>query len=429
MRVFVVETLGTGGMIHFAYQLCTAMANQGADVTLVTDHDYELEERPHNFTVEKRLRLWKIFDPNSSRPPRSRLAASWRKVCWAFRRFFRAAQLIREWIFLTIYLLRQKPDLIQFGRMSSPPLEVFFLILLRWRGLILTQICHEFELREYSGGLLVKLSNRLIVTVFRNFSAIFLLGESTRKRFLTLHNVPREWVHVVPHGNLDLFLSAVNNPEREVELRQRYSLNRKDPVVLFFGILAPSKGLPDLLRSFALVNEQYSSAKLLVVGFPSKLVSMKELKSLVTDLGVSDAVVFDPRYIPSEEIEAIMKLARVVVYPYRSSSQSGALQLAYTFSRPVIVTTVGGLPESVEDGRSGILVPPESPKELAAAILKIVSNPELAEKMGNYARHLSETRYSWTPIAGKILAVYNDLLTKTTNSCNSKSVDKISTSS
>jgi hypothetical protein len=74
MKLFVVEPLGTGGMIHYAYQLCTALAKEGVEVTLVTAHNYELADFPHNFHVEKRMRLWQMFDPASSQPPSGFLA-------------------------------------------------------------------------------------------------------------------------------------------------------------------------------------------------------------------------------------------------------------------------------------------------------------------------------------------------------------------
>ncbi len=410
MRLFVVEPLGTGGMIHYAYQLCTALANQGADVTLVTAHNYELDAFPHNFTVEKQMQLWQMFDPTSGQlQQRGPLARAWRKLRWTIRRGVRGARLIAQWIRLTNYLLKQQPDLIQFGKINFP-FEALFLARLRRRGLILTQICHEFELRERSGGPLTSLANQLYAGVYDNFSIIFFHADSNKQRFLSLFQVPVERMHIIPHGNENMFPASADGDKTKLDLQQRYNLDPDDPIVLFFGTITPSKGLPDLLQAFALVHQQNSRARLLVAGFPTKHIDMKELQRMVADLGISEATTFDPRYIPIEEVAPLMELARVVVYPYRNSTQSGALQVAYAFGRPVIATTVGGLPEAVENGRSGFLVPPESPPELATAVLQLVDNPQLAAEMGAYARHLSETRYSWTPIAGKILAVYRDLL-------------------
>jgi glycosyltransferase involved in cell wall biosynthesis len=134
------------------------------------------------------------------------------------------------------------------------------------------------------------------------------------------------------------------------------------------------------------------------------------LRQKIVELGLTEHVALDLRYIPLEDVGALMSLASVAVYPYRSSTQSGALQVAYTFGRPVIATRVGGLPEAVEPGRSGFLVPACSPDELAEQILKIVTNPQLAHVMGEYARHLSETRFSWRSVAKQMVQVYEQLL-------------------
>ncbi len=409
LKLFVVEPLGAGGMIHYAYQLCTALADEGVDVTLVTAKDYELESFPHNFTVEKRLNLWTLFDPRSMQaPPRSRLAKLWRKIHWTARRGVRAMRLIWEWARLTNYLLAQEPDLIQFGKINFP-FEAFFLAQLRRRGLVLTQICHEFELREQSGPL-ATLANKLYASVYNNFSILFFHAESNQQRFLSLFDVPKEQLqYLIPHGNEGMFPATTDGMLTGAELRQRYGLGADDSIVLFFGTLTPSKGLPDLLQAFALVRQQNNQAKLVVAGFPTKYINMNELQAMVAELGISEAVIFDGRYIPFDEVGPLMELATVVVYPYRNSTQSGALQVAYAFGRPVVTTNVGGLPEVVEDGRSGILVPPENPRALGTAISKIVNNPQLAAEMGHYARHLSETRYSWKPIAKQILAVYDNL--------------------
>lgn len=407
MKLFVVESLGSGGMIHYAYQLCTALANLGAEVTLVTAKDYELDAFPHNFVVEKRMQLWPLFDPRSSQLQSGRMDRAWHKIRWTIRRGWRALRLVWGWFQLTNYLLKQQPDLIQFGKINFP-FEALFLARLRRKGLIMGQICHEFELRERRNGPLTNLANQLYAGVYDNFSVIFFHGESNQQRFLSLFQIPPERTHIIPHGNEAIFPVSTNGAQTKEMLKKRYGLTANEPVILFFGTLTPSKGIPDLLQAFAIVR-QSSSARLLVAGFPTKHIDMTELKDMVANLGLTEAIIFDPRYIPIKEVGPVMELATVAVYPYRNGTQSGALQVAYAFGRPVVATRVGGLPEAVDDGQSGLLVSPEAPQELATAISKIINNPQLAAEMGAYARSLSETRYSWRPIAGQILAVYQNL--------------------
>ena len=168
MRIFVIEPHAVGGMIHYVYQLCTALAAHGADVTLVTAAGYEMADHPHTFTVVTPLRRWAAFDPRSSQPPRGKLARLARALHWQARRAMRALRLVHEWIKLSRFLLRQRPDIVQFGKINFP-FEAVFLAYLRRRGLRLADICHEFELREQASNPLARLSNRLYRHVYNQF--------------------------------------------------------------------------------------------------------------------------------------------------------------------------------------------------------------------------------------------------------------------
>jgi len=409
MRVVVVEQNGSGGLIHYAYQMCTAFAEAGAEVTLVTAKDYELEAFPHNFKVERRLRLWSLFERPLQDQTGSRIARVLRRLFWNVRRAVRALRLIGAWWSLTGYLIRMRPDIVQFGKINFP-FEAWFLHRMQRRGLVLGDICHEFERREQSSAL-ARYLDGLYASIFESFEALFFHAEENRARFHEMFDVPHERTHIIPHGNESMFLKHAAALAEPVDLRARYGLAPEVPVVLFFGILAPSKGLPDLIEAMATVSRS-SDARLLVAGYPSKFIDMDEIHALVAQLGLQDRVIFDSRYIPIEEVAPLMALADLAVYPYRSSTQSGALHVAYAFGVPVIATRVGGLPEAVEEGRSGLLVPPEDHPALAEAILSLLEDRARAAEIGTYARHLSETRYAWRPIADQVLSVYGGLLEK-----------------
>lgn len=412
LRLVLVEPNGSGGLIHYTYQLCTALAEEGADVTLITGKDYELAPLPHNFRVNNLLDLWSLFDPQASQSADANpWQRRWHKLRWTLRRGQRAIRLISAWVSLTRTVIGLKPDIVQFSKIHFP-FEAIFLAQMRRHGLTLTQICHEFEMRETQRGFFSSLSVRAYADIYKNFSAIFFHAKENCEKFLSLFPfVDVQKTHIIPHGNSSWLLKNFSRDHDFDALRQRYNLKPRQPVVLFFGLLAPSKGIQDLIEAFALVR-QSSDAKLLIAGYPTKHFNMVELKQRIADLDLTEHVILDSRYIPLEEIGALMGLATVAVYPYHSSTQSGALQVAYTFGRPVVATIVGGLPEAVEHGRSGFLVPPESPSALAQGILKLVNNRELTKVMGEYARHLSDTRFSWRSVARQIIQVYDGLLQK-----------------
>jgi glycosyltransferase involved in cell wall biosynthesis len=409
LRLVFVEPNSSGGLIHYAYQLCTALAEEGLDVTLVTGKEYELAHLPHNFEVHNLLDLWTLFDPQVAQ---NLQAGRWQRGLYKIRRIARrgerAVRLISTWTQLTRYVSRLQPDIVQFSKINFP-FEAFFLAQLRRRRMILTQICHEFELREQGSGPVSALALRAYADIYRNFSAIFFHASENREKFRSLFPlVPTERTHIIPHGNSGWLLKYFDQAPDIQALRERYGVRTDQPVVLFFGLLAPSKGLEDLIEAFALVRKS-CDARLIIAGYPTKHLRMDELNRRIADQHLQEQVVLDLRYIPLEDVGGLMRLATVAVYPYRSSTQSGALQVAYTFSRPVVATSVGGLPEAVENGRSGFLAPPNSPSALAEQILKIVASPGLATVMGEYARHLSETRFSWQAVAEQIAGVYRQL--------------------
>ncbi|MGX2040717.1 glycosyltransferase family 4 protein [Methylocaldum sp. MU1018] len=406
MRIFVVEPTGQGGLVHYAYELCTGLANAGADVTLVTTSDYELGGYPHNFRIQKKMRLWKgVGSRGVPEPSPGGAAKAWRRLSWTGRRVLRFVRLLRQWGRLTNELIVENPDVILLGRFYFPGVSLFLRRLER-RGLVLADVCHEYEFRDPSLSRLNALIDRVTdffeKRVYKAFSAVFIHGEINRNRFLAELKIPPERVHIIRHGVSSLFFSQA----RQTGAAERYGIEASDRVVLFFGNLRVSKGVPDLLRAFALVdeNDEYR-AKLVIAGYPTQSVDVSELRRLAVDLGIAPRVIFDIRYIPIQEVSELMRLATVVVFPYLSATQSGPLMIAHAFGRPIVATSVGNFPEVVKEGETGFLVPPASPPALAEAIGKILANPDLAGAMGDNAKAIAEKLYDWNAIAGEMLTV------------------------
>jgi glycosyltransferase involved in cell wall biosynthesis len=393
MRIFVVEPDGAGGMVHYAYQLCTALADEGADVTLVTGRHYELADLPHRFSVEPRMALWPAV---GEAQPRFRFAASAVRVLRRARRAWRGVRYALVWHRLTTYILRERPDVVQFAIIRFP-FQVLFLRRLRRAGITLTQICHEFEPRERT-GLTQRLTRTTTRAVYRSFDRIYLHGDENRQRFLTHFDVPPERVGTIQHGNEAMFLDLVDDGIDRVHDHLRIPPDRR--LALFFGGLRPSKGLDDLLDAWPTVRSEVD-AHLLVCGQPAG-VDPATLRDRAAALGVADSVTIDAGYLPLGQVAGVMLAADVVALPYRTATASGVLQVAYAFGLPVVATETGALAEDVSHGVTGLLVPPSDPAALGRALVKILADPAEATRMGSAARAESE-RFGWGPIARKIL--------------------------
>ncbi len=410
LRLCIIEPRGSGGMVHYAYQLGNALSQHITETTLVTTKKYELEAYPHQFQVVKLLDLWSHYGPRHAAQRKNGFGRFWWLIYRSIRRVLRGMRLFFEWTHLTGYLLKVKPDVVQFGTIEFP-FEAIFLRYLKSKGLVLTQICHEFEPRERRKDFFTRINNSLLKNVFSAFSAIFFHSPANRQRFLELYpHIPPGRCHVIAMGNGRIFPEPADPSRARSCLMERYGLAPESKVVLFFGNVTPSKGIPDLLKAFAEVQRKNDRARLIIAGMPLKYINFNSLFEMANRLGIQPRIFFDTRYIPLEEVRPLLELATVVAFPYLSSTQSASIQAAYAAGKPVIATRVGGLPDVVEAGESGFLVDPGAPDQLAAAILKIIDDPALAEKMGRRARVLSETRFAWGPIAGNITAVYTELL-------------------
>jgi len=163
------------------------------------------------------------------------------------------------------------------------------------------------------------------------------------------------------HPTYDVFNQGDFN---EVSIKGRLGI--KGNVILFFGFVREYKGLKYLLKALPEVLSKIE-VTLLVVGEFWK--DKKDYISLIDRLGIKGNIVLVDEYVPNEEIGEYFSMCDLVVQPYVSATGSGVIQTAFGFNKPVVATTVGCLPEVIEDGKTGYLVPPESPYEIAQAII------------------------------------------------------------
>ncbi len=154
----------------------------------------------------------------------------------------------------------------------------------------------------------------------------------------------------------------------QAEARQRLALLQNVPVLLFFGLVRPYKGLSYLLEAMPAVLNALPETYLLIAGefWQDKQTYLTQM----TRLRIEKQIKVIDYYVLNEDIPLYFGAADVVVLPYIQASQSGVLPLAYGLERPVIASRIGGLPEVVKEGQTGLLVPPRDAEALAAAIIR-----------------------------------------------------------
>ncbi|MBP7866389.1 MAG: glycosyltransferase [Acidobacteria bacterium] len=152
-----------------------------------------------------------------------------------------------------------------------------------------------------------------------------------------------------------------------MEARERLGLPGAAKIVLFFGIIRKYKGLDVLLQAFETLAAEHPDLFLVVAGeFYDK---RRDYQTWIAPLERAGRIRVTDAFVPNEAVEVYVKASDVAVLPYHHATQSGVIPLVYQWGRGVVTTRVGGLAETVDDGVSGILVPPGDPRALAGAIL------------------------------------------------------------
>lgn len=174
----------------------------------------------------------------------------------------------------------------------------------------------------------------------------------------------------------------------------------KQPTALFFGLIKAYKGLDVLLAALKQARRRVPDLKLIVAG--EVYGKAAKYEHLIRELGLSEAVEARFHYITDDEIAEVFRQARVCVLPYKSATQSGVIATAYSFQMPVIASDVGGLSEYISEGDTGLLVPPNNPEALAAALIRFFEEEDLRARMSASIPSYIE-KFSWPKLAALIL--------------------------
>ena len=199
-------------------------------------------------------------------------------------------------------------------------------------------------------------------------------------------------IRVHPHPSYEIFSERA--PSRE---EARSALDLEGRVLLFFGYVRPYKGLADLLSALKLARRDAWDRALVVGEFYEPL---ERYRALLEDPLIRERVRVVNRYVANEEVARYFAAADVVALPYREATGSGIAQIAFGAGVPVIATRTGGLEDVVEEGVSGLLVPPGDPPSLARAIERFFDDAMSERLREGVARNRG--RFGWDALVGAL---------------------------
>jgi glycosyltransferase involved in cell wall biosynthesis len=235
---------------------------------------------------------------------------------------------------------------------------------------------------------------------------LFVHTEQMRTQLHADFGVPPEKVTTIPFGINSTLPNTSLTPN---QARARLGLAGGDKVVLFFGNIAPYKGLEHALTAMKRVVKTFPESRLVIAGRPKgEMPYWAQLQELIDRLQLRRHVDEYIRYIPDEEVEVYFKAADVLVLPYSRVFQSGVLFLGYNYGLPAVVTDVGAMKDSVVEGSTGFLCRPDDPDHLADALERYFRSSlyENLEPARARIREQVAERNSWDVVSESTCRVY-----------------------
>lgn len=363
MRVHVVDP--SAFTRPYDHALCSALSRQGASVELITSAFAYGEPPPADgFTVRE------LFYRHAVGPPASRLRLA-SKLAQHLPDMLRYRQTARA------------VDIVHFQWLPVQRLDAR---LLPRPPVVLT--AHDLLPREPRPG-----QERGQRRLYEAVDAVVVHSEYGRRQLLEQVGVDASKVHVIHHGAFEhLVRPGTPLPADLADVTA--------PVVLFFGLLRPYKGLEALLEAW----RQLDGAELWIVGHPR--MALEPLRA-----AAPPGVRFVSRFVSDAELPMYFRRAQIVVLPYSRTERldfSGVLATALAFGRPMVLSDIGGFSEVAAVGAAR-LVAPDDPAALGATLAELIADESARGRLAAGARAAASGPYSWTEAAAKTLALYGRL--------------------
>jgi alpha-maltose-1-phosphate synthase len=286
------------------------------------------------------------------------------------------------------------------------PMFFFFIPMLKLRRKKIFWTIHDVNFRATNAGIRGKLDFIYTVTVsepsfLEKYADMIIVHGCLLKNQLIAKGTNDKKIEVIPHFDYRYLLN--NNKEQENTKSSESNLPKD--YALFFGRIAPYKGLELLVNASRIVKKKKGHEFILLIAGEGDI---SLLKNHMSDDDYAYIYILNKR-VAYQEIPHLFNAAKFLILPYVDASQSGVIPLAYTFSKPVIVSNVGSLSEYVEHGKTGLIFEPSNAEQLSNYIVDLFKNRELCREMGVNANRKLLNEMSLELCCERLNHLYNSI--------------------
>lgn len=321
------------------------------------------------------------------------------------RQILKALEYIINLIYFTIKAIFNRPDIIHIEWLPllvKSKMEIYFVKLWKLLGIKIVYTVHN--ILPHDTG--IKYKNRYKI-IYDLADALMCHIQKTKNALVSDFGVSSNKIYIIPHG--PMYCEYKNDNMNKEAACEKLKLDSKRKYVLMLGIIRPYKGIEFLLKTWKIVSDMIPEAKLIIAGNGEKQY-IDSIKKLIEELGLKESVITRFEFIPTEEVPLYHYASDVVVFPYKDIDQSGALFTAMALGKPIIATNIGGLKETIIDGKSGYLINYGDCEMFAKRIIELIKDEGKRNTFAQYNLKLINDYYSWDRIAMMTLEVYKSLI-------------------
>jgi glycosyltransferase involved in cell wall biosynthesis len=373
MKVVYIIPYDWAGMPHYTAELANAVSNY-AEVTV-------LGTKAINKTYfNENVKIIKAFEPLS-------FSTNYLKT------LLNVKNIINMFSYKNINIIcTLNPDVIHFTTPLPPPLSVF---------IKLYRIDKKFPI-IYTRHTIVtdkRFKNKILETIEHSlehmihFKKWIVHTDVDKQMLISMEKINIDKISVIPHGSYSLFKSFKNNVQKEKN------------TILYFGRIAPYKGLEYLLMAIPKIVDEIPNVKAIIAGEGD----ITPYKSLINPINSKNIEIYN-QYIPDNMVAELFQRSELLILPYTyMSGQSGVLNIACAYNMPVVATDVGSFNDVVVNGKSGFLVPPKNKEAISSAVTSILKDENLKKFMAENM-NIKSNELSWDTIATKHILIYKDIM-------------------
>ena len=292
------------------------------------------------------------------------------------------------------------PDLIHFTTPLVPPIPFFILLNKLDKKYPTIYTAHTIHQDD---RFIIELINRFDCWTLKLIRNKKMIAHTQRDKdeLVRAKIFPEKNIEIIPHGAYDLFNKYNHDAS---SLLSSFS----ERCIIFFGYIKKYKGLEYLIRATPYIYKEIPDIRVIIAGEGDFSV----YNDIINGFDESTRNIFEihNRYLSDSDVSSLFQRSSLVVLPYsQMTGQSGVINIAFSFGKPIVASNVWAFDECLEDGVTGYLVPPKDPEALAKAIIKILMDDGLRAAMGINAYNKSK-ELSWDNIAKKHIKVYENVL-------------------